>query len=48
MRFSPIFASWIDDVMEFTTQWYFWVPLILVLLLLIGIFVFMRMRKQDD
>jgi LPXTG-motif cell wall-anchored protein len=48
MGFSPIFADWFNDFMDFTGQWYFWVPLIILLLLLIGAFIYLRMRRKDD
>ena len=40
--------QWLDNFMEFTTNWYVWVPLLVVAIGLIGAFIFMRMRKTDD
>lgn len=37
-----------DQILEWTTNWYFWVPLLVVLLGLIGLMVFLRMKKKDE
>jgi hypothetical protein len=38
----------IDSILEFTTQWYFWVPLLVLLAVLIGVFVLLRVLKKDE
>jgi hypothetical protein len=38
----------IDDILNFTTQWYFWVPLLSLLVLLIGVFILLRVMKKDE
>ena len=37
-----------EQFLEMTTNWWFWVPLVVVLLGLVGLMVFLRMKKKDD
>jgi len=39
---------WLDDILNFTTQWYFWVPLLVLLVVLIGVFILLRVMKKDE
>jgi ABC-type sugar transport system permease subunit len=36
------------DILEWTTHWYFWVPLLVLLLILIGVFILLRVMKKDE
>jgi len=38
----------LDDILNFTTQWYFWVPLLVLLVVLIGVFILLRVMKKDE
>lgn len=40
--------QWLEDLANGMTNWYVWVPMLLVLLALIGVMIFMRMKKKDD
>lgn len=40
--------QWLEDLANWMTNWYVWVPMLLVLLGLVGVMIFMRMKKRDD
>ena len=40
--------QWLDDLATWMTNWYVWVPMLVVLLGLVGVMIFMRMKKKDD
>jgi hypothetical protein len=38
----------IEDLANFMTNWFVWVPMLVILLGLVGVMIFMRMKKKDD
>ena len=36
------------DLADFMTNWFGWVPMLVILLGLVGVMIFMRMKKRDD
>jgi hypothetical protein len=40
--------QWLEDLANFMTNWFVWVPMLVILLGLVGVMIFMRMKKKDD